>query len=68
MQHNFSLEEHIIRGKVQFVEEIKTDLNKIQIIFSVSNAIFKREDFPSVNISVIVSIPYITNFPSVVTT
>lgn len=37
MQHNFSLEEHIIRGKVQFVEEIKTDLNKIQIIFKEIN-------------------------------
>ena len=49
MQHNFSLEEHIIRGKVQFVEEIKTDLNKIQIIFKEINTgdkcIFEVIDF-----------------------
>ena len=33
MQHNYSLENQITNGVVQYVAEIKTDLNNIQVIF-----------------------------------
>jgi|LSQX01.2.fsa_nt_gb hypothetical protein len=33
MQHNYSLENQITNGVVQYVEEIKTDLNSIKVIF-----------------------------------
>lgn len=42
MQHNYSLENHILKGSVQFVEEIKTDLDKIQVVFQDINTYKKN--------------------------
>lgn len=39
MNHNFSLESQITNGKVQYVKEVKTDLNMLQITFCDLNGV-----------------------------